>query len=172
MSVFVLMTQLGPEAANDAHERRTWRERLHVDDNDEVFIPPMALKNGLAEVAKYISEKIPGKGNSTYTKKFESGILVPDPIMLGVQADDVKGQKQFVPADGVRGSGKRVWKTFPVIPTWEAHAKIVIIDPICRPKLKSYLERAGQVIGMGWFRPSRNGYFGRFTVSEYKEIAT
>jgi hypothetical protein len=157
---------------HDGHEKRTWRERMHVSAGGELFIPPMALKNCLAETAKYANEKIPGKGHATYTKKFVSGILVPDPMMLGVQADTVKGQPQFVPADGVRGGGKRVWKTFPVIPTWKTIATIVIIDPVCRDKLEAYLVLAGQVIGLLWFRPACNGVYGRFVVSDYRETRT
>ena len=53
-----------------------WRERLHVNSDGYVFIPPMAFKNCISEIAKYRSDKIPGKRNATYTKHFESGVLV------------------------------------------------------------------------------------------------
>src|SRR3990172_423100 len=90
----------------DAFEERTWRERLHVGKDGIVFIPPMAVKNALSEVAKYLSEVVPGKGKATYTKHFEAGISVIEPLMLGVKADKVDGERLFVPADGKRGSGK------------------------------------------------------------------
>lgn len=156
--------------SHDAFEERTWRERLHVDRNGVVFIPPTAVKNCLAEVAKYLSESVPGKGKSTYTKHFEAGVLITDPIPLGVKRDEVAGEKLFVPADGRRGSGKRVWKTFPTLPTWTGEIIIYLLDPILvdKPaKVREYLEHAGKFIGLGRFRPRNNGYYGRFEVTKF-----
>ena len=152
----------------DEFEERTWRERMHVQ-NGEVFIPPMALKNCLSDVAKYLQESVPGKGKSTFTKHFEAGVMVIDPLMLGVQADTVTGLRLFVPADGRRGSGKRVWKIFPVINEWKTQATIYVADPVINAdKVLEYLEYAGRFIGMGFFRPRNNGYFGRFTIKDFK----
>lgn len=157
--------------SHDAFEQRTWRERLHLDENGIVFIPPSALKNCLSDVAKYLSESVPGKGKSTYTKHIEAGILVTDPISLGVIGTDVAGERLFVPADGKRGSGKRVWKTFPVIPQWTGGVVIYILDPVIidKPqKIEEYLGHAGKFIGLGRFRPRNNGFYGRFGVSNFK----
>jgi hypothetical protein len=156
---------------HDAYEQRTWRERLHVDANGEVFIPPTALKNCLAEVAKYLSESVPGKGKATFTKHFEAGIMVVDPLCLGIKADTVQGERLFVPSDGKRGSGSRVWKVFPVIQKWQTHATIIVLDPVltAKPqKVQEYLEHAGKFIGMGRFRPRNNGFYGRFTIKDFK----
>ena len=52
-----------------AYEERTWRERVHADaKTGEVFIPPMAFKNCLSEVAKFLSLQIAGKGSKNCTK--------------------------------------------------------------------------------------------------------
>lgn len=154
---------------SDAFENRTWRERMHVDENGYVFIPPMAVKNCLSEVAKYLSESVPGKGKATYTKHFVGGLMVMEPLNLGIKAETVQGIRLHVPADGVRGSGKRVWKTFPTIPSWEADVTIYIMDPVIKPdKVREYLEHAGKFIGLGFFRPRNNGYWGRFTVESFK----
>lgn len=157
--------------AHDAFEERTWRERLHVDENGEVFIPPSALKNCLAEVAKYLSETVPGKGKSTYTKHVEAGVLVTDPIRLGIPASSVVGERLFVPSSGKRGDGSRVWKRFPVIPSWRADASLYLLDPILidKPqKIAEYLQHAGRFIGLGRFRPRNNGFYGRFRVENFK----
>ncbi len=100
----------------DDYERRTWRNRLHVNDKGQVFIPPMGYKNALAETAKFLSISIPGKGKSTYTKHFEAGVLAVEPAYLGVEGKDVQCERLFVPSDGRPGGGKRVYKYFPVIP--------------------------------------------------------
>jgi hypothetical protein len=65
-----------PKEGADDYERRTWRNRMHVGSDGQVFIPPMSFKNCIAEVAKYLGRQIPGKGKSTYTKHFEAGVLV------------------------------------------------------------------------------------------------
>ena len=157
--------------SHDAYEDRTWRERLHVGSDGGVFIPPMAIKNAMSEVAKYLQESVPGKGKSTYTKHFEAGLMVIDPIQLGVKADTVEGERLFVPADGKRGGGKRVWRTFPVLRNWSGVTTIYAMDPILidKPnKVLEYLEHAGKFIGLGRFRPRNNGFYGRFRVEDWK----
>ena len=160
--------------SHDHFELRTWQERLHTDEKGMVFIPPMALKNCLSEVAKFLGESVPGKGKATYTKHFEAGLLVVEPINLDVKGKDVKPNKMFVPADGRRGSGKRVWKYFPTLPAgWTGIAEIFVLDPILigKPeKIEEYLIHAGKFIGLGSFRPRNNGFFGRFEVSEFKAV--
>lgn len=156
---------------HDAFEERTWRERMHVDEKGYVFIPPAAVKNMLHDVAKYLSESIPGRGKQTYTKLFESGTLCFDPISLGIKAKTVPGERLFVPSDGTRGGNRRVWKTFPLILNWQGSGSIVLTDPILMDKpekVKEYLEHAGRFIGLGRFRPRRGGYYGRFTVENWE----
>jgi hypothetical protein len=156
---------------HDAYEERTWRERMHVDGDGKVFIPPNAIKLCLSDCARYLSEAVPGKGKATYTKHFEAGVLVTDPMPLEVKAAEVAGQRQFVPSDGKKGGGKRVWKTFPVLQQWQTNGILYLLDPVLvdKPdKVKEYLGHAGKFIGLGWFRPRNGGYFGRFKVSKFK----
>jgi hypothetical protein len=155
---------LEKEGSGD-YDKRTWRERMHVDEHGMVFIPPMALKNCLAEAAKFISLQIPGKGKATYTKHFEAGVMIMDPIELGIEASKVPPESLFVPADGRRGSGKRVTRTFPLITRWEGSTTIHVIDEtITEDVLRMHLIEAGNLIGMGRFRPRNNGYYGRFSL--------
>jgi len=145
------------------YEERTWRERLHVNKDDFVFIPPMAFKNCLAEAAKFFSIQIPGKGKSTYTKHFEAGILVTDEVMLPFKKADIHGEWLFLPSDGKRGSGSRVDKCYPVIPEWKATVIFYILDEIItKDVFEDHLGKAGQFIGIGRFRPRNNGFYGRF----------
>lgn len=155
--------KLPKELAKD-YEARTWKDRLHVNAAQEVVIPPMALKNCLSECAKFLGIQIPGKGKATYTKHFEAGLMVLDDLQLGIKKEDVPGEWFFVPSDGVRGSGKRVEKCFPVIREWSATTTIYILDEtITREVLEQHLTAAGAFIGMGRFRPRNNGFYGRFT---------
>ena len=147
------------------YEERTWRERLHVNKDGFVFIPPMAFKNCVAEIAKFLGTQIPGKGKSTYTKHFEAGILVADEVKLPFKKMDVQGEWLFLPSDGKRGSGTRVEKCYPVMPEWKATVIFYILDEIITQDVfRDHLEKAGQFIGIGRFRPRNNGFYGRFRV--------
>ena len=163
-----VVDKLEKESAAD-YEKRTWRNRMHVDEKGEVYIPPTAFKNCLAEAAKYLGIQIPGKGKSTYTKHFEAGVMVVDAVPLGVKGEDVQGLWLFVPADGKRGSGKRVDKCFPVIQSWQAEVTFYVLDEtITESVFKQHLEEAGKFIGLGFFRPRNNGFYGRFEVEKVK----
>jgi len=157
--------------SNQDYEKRTWRERCHADANGELFIPPMAFKNSIAEAAKYLSETIKGKGKATYTKHFEAGVMVMEPLPLGIKKADVLGEWLFVPSDGKRGSGSRVSKCFPCIQSWKGEVEFHILDEtITEDVFRRHLEQCGKFIGLGRFRPRNNGYYGRFRVNDIKWI--
>lgn len=165
-SKFIQAPKLDKESA-DAYEKRTWRERMHINEAGNVVIPPMSFKNCLSEAAKYLSIQIPGKGKSTYTKHFEAGILVTEPLDIGIKAADVPGLWLHVPSDGVRGGSKRVLKCFPTIKAWAGPVTFHILDEtITEDIFTRVLTEAGKFIGIGFFRPRNNGYYGRFNVKE------
>lgn len=156
---------------HDDYEKRTWREKTHSNEAGNILIPPTAFKNGLAHTAKFLGMQIPGKGKQTYTKHFESGIMVVDPLVLPVLKDDVSYERVFVPVDGRRGGGKRVWKYFPVIPEWGGDLIVYILDDIITKEVfDTHLEAMGKFCGLGRFRPANNGYYGRFGVVETVEV--
>lgn len=162
--------------SHDAYEQRTWRERLHTDKG-RVIVPASALKNMLGDIAKFLGESIPGKGKATWTKHYEAGVMVVEPMVLNVATKDVQGERLFVPASGKRGDGKRVWKTFPLIPEgWQGQAQFLVMDPqilgdldmhakdVAKSAFVRHLSHAGKFIGLGRFRPRNNGFYGRFAV--------
>jgi len=149
-------------------EGRVWRERFHVNDEGNVVIPPMAIKNGLVDAAKYMGEKIPGKGNKTWTGKIEAGILAFTPIDLGVTRDDLEPLWLPVPGSpgkGKRGTGARVLKCFPQLSKWSGVAEIYIVDDVITAQVfEHYMQTLGRFVGWGRFRIANGGYYGRFDV--------
>lgn len=157
----------GDKELHKDYETRTWMHRCHADDNGNVVIPPMAFKNCIAEAAKFLSVKVPGQRNATWTKHFEAGILVVEGITLPIKRDDVEGEWRFVPSDGKRGGGSRVDKCFPVIRKWAGSVKFYIVnDLITKDAFEYHLQEAGSLIGIGRFRPRNNGYYGRFKATK------
>ncbi len=146
-------------------ESRTWRERAHADENGQIYIPPMAFANNIKQAAKYLSLPIPGKGKSLFTKHFEAGVLVPQRVMLPQMKDTVEGEWVFVPSDGRPGGGSRVEKCFPLIREWSGTVIYYIMDDIITEEVfRETLDYAGNIIGIGRFRPVNRGYYGRFRV--------
>ena len=150
-------------------EKRSWTQRCHWNEAGNLYIPPMSFKNCLSEAAKYKSIQIPGKGKSTYTKHFEAGVLVVDPLELDITRDTVKHEWLHVPSDGRRGGTTRVEKCFPLIPSWAGTVEFLVLDEIITDEvLTEHLSDAGRFIGVGRFRPRNNGFYGRFSVESIK----
>lgn len=161
---------------DEAFADRTWREHIHTDSKGAVVIPPNMLKACIADCAKYFSEKIKGKGNNTWSKHFEAGIMIVDPmpLMCGgkpILVDAVKSERLFLNADGKKGGGTRVWRIYPYVTDWECAGQLFVFDPVFdgqTGKIQEYMEHAGQFIGMGRWRPRKGGMYGRFNVTSFK----
>lgn len=151
-----------------SYEKRTWREKGHYDEKGMAYIPPMALKNAVATAAKLLSIPIPNKGKALYTKHFVSGVLVTDPIPLGVKKEDVKPQWVSCDPRGQKG-GMGVLRAFPHFDKWEGSTKFLILDDtITKDVFEKVVREAGNFVGIGQFRPQNGGFFGRFEVVSVK----
>jgi len=157
--------------SHEDYEARTWASKLTTELHDGkyvVVIPAHGVHQSLAAAAKYSKIQIPGQGKATWTAKFEAGVaLLENPIvMIGnapIIADEVDGVWILCNADGVRGSGKRVMRKFPVMPEWETRFDVQILDPIItRDVFKEMIGISGMFKGIGRFRPEKGGTNGRF----------
>lgn len=159
--------KLEKESAKD-FEARLWREKMHYNEKDEVYIPLNSIKNCLTGGAAYLSIQIPGKGKSTYTKHFKSGITVLNHIPLNVKKMNAKSHWLFIPTPGTT---KRVSKCFPIFNLpWGGITTIKVLDEtITKEILLRVLQESGTFIGLGVFRPQNNGYFGRFEAEFVKD---
>jgi hypothetical protein len=156
-------TEKLPREQADEYEKRTWREKCHVNEQGFLIIPANMIKNGLSESAKYLSVQIPGKGKATYTKHLQSGVMVVDSIVLTITKDEVEGEQLFLPSTGSSGGGSRVMRIFPLIREWKGTARFLIIDEIINKEvLIHHVQAMGSFIGFGRFRPRNNGFYGRF----------
>jgi hypothetical protein len=169
------------DETHDQRERRTWKQKVHVDKNGNLFLPAFALKNGLESAAKWLSLKIPGERSKTYTKRFVSGVLVTENLPLtngngkAATMENIDPVELFVPSDGKRGSGTRVIKVFPTLHEWATSAIIHIFDnKITEDVLMRHLDAFGKFICFGAMRVENGGINGRCSVSELKweEIGT
>ncbi len=154
---------------HEDYEQRTWRNKSHSTPEGNIFMPPMSFKMALDTAAKMKGLKVPGKGPATYTKFFVSGVLCMEAPVLPDKKDDVAFDRIFANADGRRGSGKRVWRTFPRIDNWETKVDFhILADEITKSVFERVLIQAGAFVGIGRFRPENGGFYGRFEVKKIK----
>lgn len=160
----------GVKANSDEHDMLFWREKANYNlETGEIYIPAMALKQALDSVAQRLNEKIPGKGHSTFTKVFRTSVLSADDVPLGVSKDDVAMIAISANSNGVRGSGSRVTRRFPIIPKWSGVARYVVFDDeLSAEVVERYIRASGLYIGVGRFRPDNGGTNGRFHVEKFE----
>jgi hypothetical protein len=167
----VIQSEKNKKELDKDFEARVWRERAHAREDRHIIIPPMQFANSLKEAAKYLNLQVPGQGKRTYTKNFEAGVLVNEPLVLPDLVDKVKGEWLFVPSDGQRGGGRRVMKCFPFIPQWTGKVIYWIADDlITEDVFMEVLRTSGTLIGIGRFRPRNLGYYGRFECDDHTWI--
>lgn len=152
----------------DDYDKRTWRSKLNTatrDGKETVVIPAHGLHQSIAAAAKYSKRQIPGQGKATWTAKFTSGITLLEDPALNIDPATVDAVTISANADGVRGSGKRVPRKFPIMPRWSASFDVIVLDPIITADVfREMLEMAGMFIGIGRFRPEKGGTNGRFRI--------
>lgn len=153
-------------------ESRCWRQRLNSDADGNVIIPPMAFARAIQTAAARFAGKIKGKGNATWTKHFDAGILVTDPLTLPIKVADVDSEWISVPSDGKPGGGSRVPKCFPVIRHWGGEFTVYVLDDeITAEIFNKVVDLAFKLVGIGRFRPERKGFYGRAEVVSIEWIS-
>lgn len=157
------------EETHDDFDKRIWRERIHADEQGEVFIPPVAITQGMATAASYLGKggELKKKGAATWAQNFTCGLAVAEGPRIGMKADDARAERVYCHSDGRRGSGKRVWRTFPIFEKWAATFTIHILDDTIPEDIFERVVKAfGLFIGAGRYRPENGGYLGRFIVEK------
>jgi hypothetical protein len=157
--------------SHDAYDKRTWRSKQTVavrDGKPTVVVPAHGLHQSIAAGAKYSKRQIPGQGKATWTAKFLSGIALLENPALNIDPDAVNFVVISANADGVRGSGRRVPRRFPVIDVgWSFTTDVYILDAIITEDVfREMVEIAGMFIGLGRFRPEKGGNNGRYRIKQ------
>lgn len=112
--------------------------------------------------------KIPGQGKATYKNLIGSGAVLIDPeaIPHKNQAWEIDARAIVNPSTKGRNIRKR-----PCFKNWVLTFHLEYDeDEISCSDIKAILDYAGRRVGIGDFRPEKGGPFGRFLVSEFKEV--
>lgn len=163
-------------ASNETHDefdKRAWKEHQHVDQDGKPFIPAVAILQGMASAASYLGKggDLKKKGSANWAENFRCGLALDKGPRLdpkpGTKTIEPRAEAVYCNADGKRGSGKRVWRTFPVFDEWSATLIVHILDDSIPDEIFTKVVTAfGLFIGVGRYRPGNGGYLGRFTVKK------
>ncbi len=150
----------------DDYDARTWRSKMNLDPKTGcVILPAHGMHQAIIAAAKYSGRQIPGQGKKTWTAKFTTGIALIGDCATGIPAEAAQMITISANSDGVRGSGKRVPRRFPIFYDWSATMEVMILDPIIHQDIfREMLTIAGMFIGVGRFRPEKGGQNGRFRI--------
>lgn len=157
----------------DAYDNRTWHYKASIDADGTCVIPSAAFKFAMMNAAKYCNIQVEGRGKSTYTKHFTSGLMVNQTLSLGVKRDEIAkdperwSQVYLMNSKGIRGPGARVPRRLPYFQKWAGEIEFVVLDPIISEKVfEKVMAAAGMYIGVGQYRPEVGGDCGRFKVEK------
>ena len=153
------------------------KKRLCLGPNGEFGIPANYLFAALVDAGRHV---IFDKKTKVSTAKTS---LVPNllsiiPELVNEAGDGFipfKDQKVMWIADKRRGvlaaNGAAVAIVRPKFPTWAFDVIVEVnLDDIAIEKVQELFKKAGQYSGLGDFRPSKRGPFGRFGISQLIEL--
>lgn len=155
--------------SHEDYETRTWLEKCTTDDKGNVCIPGMAFKQAIDTAAYKLGMKVDGRRGATFKGFFASGFMCNGDVPIGIHKDKAVKVTINANADGVRGSGKRVKRSFPVFPKWNGIAEFTIVDDIITPDVfEAHVKAAGAIVGIGRFRAEKGGTNGRFKPTKFE----
>ena len=76
----------------DDYEAAVWRLKAHEEDG-KIIIPGSAFKLSLDEAVQNLNEKIPGKGNQTWTGVLKMGVAPLTNMALGTPVDKLMAER-------------------------------------------------------------------------------
>lgn len=136
---------------------------LYKSPKGEIYVPSSQIHGCLINAGKQL--QIVGRGKATYSKLFGAFILI-EPAAIPITP-----QEYTVDERPVIVQRARIIRYRPIWEKWSLKFKIVIMDDDIAPEVvKEGLDNGGRYVGIGDFRPDKKGPFGRFQVTEFKEI--
>ena len=138
---------------------------MYINDKGKPFIPSEHLRGSFIGAGSFVKAKV---GNTKKSmKNIVAGMFMVMPEQIPLSNDWTIDKRSAVN----RNIKARVIVIRPKWEKWEAKFKLIIDnDTITDETARSIVEYAGQYVGIGSFRPTNNGMYGRFKIAEFKAI--
>lgn len=133
-------------------------------DTDGFYIPSEHIRGGLIDAGNLVKAKV---GNRTKSmKNIVAGMFFVEPEKIRITNDFVIDKRSAV-------NQKIKARIICIRPRWNqwtvTFTLVVDNDTITDATIKQILEYAGQYCGIGSFRPTKNGMFGRFKIVSFEK---
>ena len=160
-----------PRESAEQWDKRFWFEKAHYNDDGEVILTDMMIKNCLIEATKYMPEKVPNQGRKQWGGFFKAGIIVPESFPVLFDGKAITKETLTYKDELVGKQDKKIPARFPVIrPGWTATGDVWILEEIITGDIvEKYFKIAGNFVGLGRWRAGKGGPYGRFKVTSFKE---
>lgn len=145
----------------EASQEDATRAEYHCYRNayGKCFIPADQIRGSLINAGTYMKAKVGGKSRSM--KIIVAATFMPTPEQILLPDYDAVDKRSGVN----RNVKARIITIRPKWTSWEVNFDLLVYeDTITKETVKELLTYAGSYVGIGSFRPTNNGMFGRFEV--------
>lgn len=144
-----------------------FKHKLYTNDEGLLYQPYTHLEGTMVESAKQF--KVKGNGKATYSKIFGYCVSVePFEIVHKIQPN---GKIEHFVTTAVRKQGGRIVTDRPMLRDWELDFSVQYDEEeVPLEVIKDVLDNAGKRCGIGDWRPAKKGKFGKFIVTQFKEV--
>lgn len=145
------------------------RAEFHCYRNSEgkCFIPSDQLKGSFINAGSYVKSKVGGRSKSM--KQIVAAMFNVIPEQILIPDYDAIDKRSAVN----RNVKARIVAIRPKWTTWSLEFTLEVGEnSITTETIRSIIEYAGNYVGIGSFRPTNNGMFGRFELTSIEEIKT
>ena len=149
-----------------AHEDAVRAEYHCYRNKDNVcYIPSDQLRGAMINAGTFVKAKVGGRSKSM--KTIVAAMFVPAQEQILIEDYDAIDKRSAVN----RNIKARVIVVRPKWTEWQAGFDLNIHEnSISKEQVQQILEYAGSYVGIGSFRPTNNGLFGRFEVTHLEYI--
>lgn len=155
-------------AKHRGHPRDVAETKLYKDIDGNNVIPQPNLLRCIIDAGKYFKS-----GKSKVTTQKSS--LVPacvDIEGVDIPLQSEKGWQTDTRPVRIPSTGGRILAHRPCFPDWALEFVLNLdTDVIAPPLLREIIDVAGKRIGLGDFRPDCKGPYGKFVVTQWKELS-
>ena len=140
------------------------KDKLWLTKDDKPYIPSVYFYRALIDAGKRL--QVRGQKKATYSK------IIGAVLQINPDVIDLKGKWTEFRTSAVNPMTKgRMMVSRPKFENWSCEFELFIVgNEIASETLNTLLVDAGQKTGIGDWRPEKKGQFGKFIVTEFKEI--
>jgi len=160
---------IGDKSKTSKRETQTPKEiaegKVYFDSEENIYLPATWFQGAIVEAGK--KKKMMGKGSAkaTYSKVCGSSVEI-NPFEIELKE---KWEVFSILAVNPTTKGKNVLHR-PLFKKWKVDFEVTFDEEdIEVPVMKEIFDIAGRSVGVGDWRPSKKGRFGKFQVTSWKE---